>query len=164
MASRQGSDIGHRPSNTDLRSYLSMYIDDLSGISVGHDDRRATRDYADAVRVIEKDIGLQAQLEHGKESPPTEHTIDLLGATFNIPNSGLDASDRFKGKAIYKLQQPREEQAWDLVGCESVTYTCNHAAELSITEDRADLHHLFAEMRRLRRNSGRKQRISRTCL
>ena len=76
-----------------------MYIDDLSGISAGQDESRATQDYDDAVRVIEKDIGLQAQLEHGKESPPTEHTIDLLGATFDIPASDLDASDRFKKKA-----------------------------------------------------------------
>ena len=74
-------------------TFAAMYIDYLSGISVGHDDSRATQDYADAVRVIEKDVGLQAQLEHGKESPPTEHTIDLLRATFNIPNSDLDASD-----------------------------------------------------------------------
>jgi len=145
-------------------TFAAMYIDDLSGISVGQDDSRATQDYADAVRVIEKDIGLQAQLEHGKESPPTEHTIDLLGATFKIPDSDLDVSDRFKGKATCKLQQSRDEQAWDLVGCESVTYTCNHAAQLSITEGRAHLHPFFAEMRRLRKNTGRKQRIPPHCL
>lgn len=46
-----------------------------------------------------------------------------LGATFNIPGQDLDASDRFKKKASCKLQQTREEQAWDLVGYESVTYT-----------------------------------------
>ena len=81
-------------------------------------------------------VGLKAQLEHGKESPPTETTVDLLGATFNTPESDLDldASDRFKTKAGTKLRQSRDEGQWNLVGCESVTYTCNHAAQLSITE------------------------------
>ena len=78
---------------------------------MGQDESRAKQDYDDAVCVIEEDIGLQAQLEHGKESPPTEHRIELLGATFDIPASDLDASDRFKAKAACKLQQPREEQA-----------------------------------------------------
>ena len=145
-------------------TYCAMYIDDLSGISVGENDTRARQDYASAVHVIEDVIGLTAQLEHGKESPPTETTVDLLGATFNIPASDLDASDRFKGKATTKLRQSRDEGQWNLVGCESVTYTCNHAAQLSITEGRAHLHHFFVEMRRLRRNSGRKQRISRVCM
>jgi len=39
-----------------------MYIGDLSGISVGQDASRAMQDYDDAVRVIEKDTGLTAQL------------------------------------------------------------------------------------------------------
>ena len=57
-------------------TFAAMYIGDLSGsIPVGQDESRARQDYDDAVRVIEKDIGLQAQLEHGKESPPTEHTM-----------------------------------------------------------------------------------------
>ena len=145
-------------------TYCAMYIDDLSGISVGENDTRARQDYASAVHVIEDVIGLKAQLEHGKESPPTETTVDLLGATFDIPASDLDASDRFKGKATTKLRQSRDEGQWNLVGCESATYTCNHAAQLSITEGRAHLHHFFVEMRRLRRNSGRKQRISRVCM
>ena len=145
-------------------TYCAMYIDDLSGISVGDDDTRAKGDYAGAIHVIEDVIGLKAQLEHGKESPPTETTIDLLGATFNIPETDLDTSDRFKNKASTKLRQSRDEGQWNLVDCESVTYTCNHAAQLSITEGRAHLHHFFVEMRRLRRNSGRKQRISRVCM
>ena len=49
-------------------------------LSVGEDASRATQDYDDAVSVIEKDIGLKAQLEHGKESPPNEHKIDLRPA------------------------------------------------------------------------------------
>ena len=141
-----------------------MYIDDVSGISVGEDDKRAKRDYASAVHVIEDVIGMKAQLEHGKELPPTETTIDLLGATFNIPELDLDASDRFKSKAMAKLRQSRDEGQCNLVGCESITYTCNHAAQLSITEGRAHLRHFFVAMRRLRRNSERKQRISRICL
>ena len=80
-------------------TFAAMYIDDLSAITVGKDESRAKHDYEDAVRVIEKGIGLQAQLEHGTESPPTEHRIDLLGATFDITASDLDASDRFKTKA-----------------------------------------------------------------
>ena len=80
--------------------------------------------------------------------------VDLLGATFDIPASDLDASDRFKGKATTKLRQSRDEGQWNLVGCESATYTCNHAAQLSITEGRAHLHHFFVEMRRLRRKLG----------
>ena len=61
-----------------------MHIDDLSGISLGEDNKRAKQDYANAVNVIENVIGMKAQLEHGKESPSTETTVDLLGATFNI--------------------------------------------------------------------------------
>ena len=39
-------------------TFAAMYIDDLSGISVGQDKSRAKQDYDDAVRAIEKDIGL----------------------------------------------------------------------------------------------------------
>ena len=162
MAPRHGSGTRHRPSNTDLRSYLYR----RSVRHIGRPRRQPSNTRLRRCRSCHRERHRPTRPARTRQriAAYRTHTINLLGATFNIPDRDLDASDRFKGKATCKLQQPRDEQAWDLVGCESVTYTRNHAAQLSITEGRAHLHSFFAEMRRLRRNIGRKQRIPPHCL
>jgi len=128
-----------------------MYIDDLGGISIG--EERANRDYDGAMETIEKDIGMEAQKAHGKEQRPSDQRIDLLGATFHIPSETLDATERFKAKLTGRLLEVQQRGTWDLNVCEQVTYSANHAAQLSISDGRAHLNAFFVDMRKLRRKS-----------
>ena len=131
--------------------YAAMYIDDLGGISIG--EERANRDYDDAMETIEKDIGMEAQRAHGKEQRPSDQRIDLLGATFHIPSETLDVTERFKSEANRPTAGGTAARTWDLNICEQVTYSANHAAQLSISDGRAHLNAFFVDMRKLRRKS-----------
>ena len=138
--------------------YAAMYIDDLGGISIG--EERANRDYDDAMDTIEKDVGMEAQRAHGKEQRPSDQRIDLLGATFHIPSETLDVTERFKAKLIGRLLEVKQRGTWDLTICEQVTYSANHAAQLSISDGRAHLNSFFVDMRKLRRKVGRLLTVS----
>ena len=47
----------------------------------------------------------------------------------------------------------QQRGTWDLNICEQVTYSANHAAQLSISDGRAHLNAFFVDMRKLRRKS-----------
>ena len=95
---------------------------------------------------------MEAQKAHGKERP-SDQRIDLLGATFHIPSETLDVTERFKAKLTGRLLEVQQRGTSDLNICEQVTYSANHAAQLSISDGRAHLNAFFVDMRKLRRKS-----------
>ena len=109
---------------------------------------------------IEKDIGMDAQRAHGKEQRPSDQRIDLLGAKFHIPSGTPDVTERFKAKLTARLLEVQQRGTWDLNICEQVTYSVNHADQLSISDGPTHLNAFFVDMRKLRRKSRTHLKVS----